>query len=258
VSRRDQTPLRIALIGLGAACVLGAVVAGILSTSSHSAPSHQEGSIVHFHEATSNSGSGTTTTTEGVTTTTPGAPTSTVAPALAPAATNAAAQETTGNRGHGAKTAGRSTTPLSTQPPGATNPPATPTTSATPVPPSYAQGLPTWLELSATCSAASGVMSEETETVSGNVANFNGSVTVVVPGASLDAGSGVINQTQMAPAPTGVFTATFTQRDSNIDLCSGSGTIDAVTSSGLPETAPNPTWGQRTCTYNAPATRCSA
>jgi hypothetical protein len=255
MSWRDQTPWRIVIVGLGAACVLGGVVGGIEASSGQRAPSQQAGAIVHFHQATGDSGSATTTTAAGVTSTT-GATTTTSAPAVAPAATNAAASETTGNRGHGAKTAGRSTTAASTPPPAATNPPAPPTTTPTTVPASYAQGLPTWLELSATCSAASGVMSEETETVSGNVANFSGGVTIVVPGASVVAGSGVINETDAVAAPSGLFTATFTQQDSNIDLCSGSGTIDAMTSSGLPETAPNPSWGQRTCSYSPPATGC--
>ena len=101
-------------------------------------------------------------------------------------------------------------------------------------------------------------MSAETETVSGDLSNYNGSVIVVVPGAALQAGSAAVSDTKEVPAPSGTFTAIFDQAQSTIDLCSGTGTVNAQTPAGATATAPNPAWGHATCTYTPPATRCAA
>jgi hypothetical protein len=101
-------------------------------------------------------------------------------------------------------------------------------------------------------------MSAETETVSGDLSNYRGNVTVVVPGAALQVGSGAVSDTKEVPALSGTFTAIFDQAQSTIDLCSGTGTVDAQIPAGATATAPNPVWGQATCTYAPPATRCAA
>ena len=87
-------------------------------------------------------------------------------------------------------------------------------------------------------------MSDETETVAGYISNYLGSVTVVIPGLPVEPGSTAVNATQEALSTGGSFSIVFNQGDSNINLCSGTGNVDAQTSAGLTDTAPNPTWGQ--------------
>ena len=96
-------------------------------------------------------------------------------------------------------------------------------------------------------------MEDETETVSGDIANYTGDVIVILePSGTAD------TATEEVPAPSGQFTAVFTQATSTIDLCTGAGTVLAQTPQELAETAPIPGWGRRTCSYNPPATRCDA
>jgi hypothetical protein len=52
-----------------------------------------------------------------------------------------------------------------------------------------------------------------------------------------------VNATQEALSTGGSFSLVSNQGDSNVHLCSGTGTVGAQTSAGLSDTAPNPTWG---------------
>jgi hypothetical protein len=245
MNRRTHKPLTVALTVLGAACVIAGIVGAVVATSSHNAPIHHARAAILHAPAT-------TTTAAGVTSTTTAA---TSSPQNAAAPAHGSSPAVAGSVVQSPPTAAQSTAPSaqSAEPPSAPNPVTT--TTAPPAPP--AAGQASWITFSVACSPQSGLLSDETETVSGYIENYDGPVTVVIPGASLTPGSAPVNQTKQVPAPTGTFTAVFDQFDSDIDLCTNAGTVTAQTNAGLTDTAPNPGWGHSTCSFNPPASRCA-
>jgi hypothetical protein len=256
MNQRTHKPLAVALTVLGAACVVAGIVGAVVATSSHNAPTHHaQAAILRAPGHDENVGAATTTTAAGETSTTSGPTRTTASPQDAAASANGSASEASGSAAQSPATSAQSTasSAQSAPPSSPSNPPAGSVTTTT----ALAAGQPSWITFSVACSPESGLLADETETVSGYVENYDGPVTVVIPGASLTPGSAPVNQTKQAPAPTGTFTAVFDQFDSDIDLCTNAGTVTAQTNAGLTDTAPNPGWGHSTCSFNPPASRCA-